>query len=139
MNIGRLFVVVNFLDDDVEIGDNYDDDGGDFKERELEFQFIEYFYVYQVYGVNDQYYVQYLNLVRYRRELDIYIDIKSGYIGDGDNKDFKVVGLVGNVICQRVEVFLRITRERVGGRVMYRYFFQRTYNDIRRDIIDNIG
>lgn len=37
MNIGWLFVVVNFLDDDVEIGDNYDDDGGDFKEWELEF------------------------------------------------------------------------------------------------------
>lgn len=37
--------------------------------------------------------------MRYCWELDIYIDIKSGYIGDGDNKDFKAVGLVGNVIC----------------------------------------
>ena len=139
MNTGRLPAVANPPDDDAETGDNHDDDGGDFKEREPEFQLTEYLHAHQVYGANDQHHAQYPNPVRHRREPDTHIDTKSGHIGDGDNKDFKAVGPAGNVTCQRAEVFLRITRERAGGRVMYRHFPQRTHNDIRRDTTDNIG
>lgn len=108
MNVGWLFVVVNFLYNDVDICDNYDNNGGDFEEGELKFQFVEYFDVYQVDGVNDQYYVKYLNLVWYGGELDFYINVECGYVSNGDDQDFKIVGLVGNVVCKWVEVFLCI-------------------------------
>lgn len=45
---GRLPAAAN-LDD--ETGDSRDDDSGDFKEREPEFQSLNTFYAHQVYGV----------------------------------------------------------------------------------------
>ncbi len=50
MNTGRLPAVANPPDDDAETGDNHDDDGGDFKEREPEFQLTEDLHAHQVYG-----------------------------------------------------------------------------------------
>ena len=47
MNTGRLPAVANPPDDDAETGDNHDDDGGDFKEREPEFQLTEYLHAHQ--------------------------------------------------------------------------------------------
>ena len=139
MDTGRLPAVANPPNDDTETGDNHDDNGGDFEEREPELQLTKHLHAHQVDGADNQHHAEYPNPVRYRREPDAHVYAEGCHVGNGDNQDFKTVGPAGNVACQRSEVFLRIAREGAGCRVMNRHFAQRAHNNIRRYAADNIG
>ena len=111
MNPRRLAAVADPPDNDAEPGEDHDDNGGHFEEREPELQLAKHLDAHQVDGADDQHHAEHPDPVRHRREPDAHVDAEGGNVGDGDDQDFKAVGPAGDIARQSAEVFLGIAGE----------------------------
>ena len=108
MDTGGLSAVADTPDNDAETGNNHDDDGGNFKEREPKLQLAEDLNTHQIDGADNQHHAEHPDPVRYRRKPDAHINSESRHVGNRDNQNFKAVGPAGDIARQRAEIILRI-------------------------------
>lgn len=80
-----------------------------------------------------------LDLVWYVGELDIYVDGDGGDFGDIGYQLEELVVLVGDEVCQWVQVVFGVLVEGIGYWIVYCYFVEGVYDYQDCQVVEDVG